>query len=50
MKKLFFIALIAAFIAACAGKTNSSDNVAQATAVANAPFEAPSVPRLIKQL
>jgi len=37
MKNLFFIALIAAFIAGCAGKSTSTDNSAQATttAVAN---------------
>jgi copper chaperone CopZ len=34
MKKLFFIALIAAFIAGCAGKTTSTENVADATATA----------------
>ena len=34
MKKLFFIALIAAFIAGCAGKTTSTDNTAEATATA----------------
>jgi mercuric ion binding protein len=37
MKNLFFIALIAAFIAGCAGKSTSTDNTAEATttAVAN---------------
>lgn len=35
MKKLFFIALIAAFIAGCAGKTTGTDNAAQGSAVAN---------------
>jgi len=37
MKKLFFVALIAAFIAGCAGKTNSTENAVDATttAVAN---------------
>jgi len=37
MKNLFFIALIAAFIAGCAGKTTSTENAAEVTttAVAN---------------
>jgi copper chaperone CopZ len=36
MKKLFFVALVAAFIAGCAGKTTSTDTVeATTTAVAN---------------
>ncbi len=36
MKKLFFVALIAAFIAGCAGKSTSTDNAAvTTTAVAN---------------
>ena len=37
MKNIFFVALIAAFIAGCAGKSSSTDNAAEATttAVAN---------------
>jgi len=36
MKKLFFVALIAAFIAGCTGKSTSTDNAAKTTtAVAN---------------
>jgi len=34
MKNLFFVALIAAFFAGCAGKSTSTDNAAQATATA----------------
>lgn len=35
MKNLFLVIIIAAFIAGCAGKTTSTDNAVQATAVAN---------------
>jgi copper chaperone CopZ len=37
MKNIFFVILIAAFVAGCAGKSSSTDNAAQAnaTAVAN---------------